>query len=144
MNISITKTIKLPVHILCCAFLFSACATSQPILYPNEQAQEVGDEQVRRDIDECIKLAKDSGAASSGATETAKETAGSATEGAATGAATGAVTGNAGTAAAVGAISRGMSRFFSGMRSNKGPSPAYKEIVERCLVDKGYEPVGWK
>ena len=87
---------------------------------------------------------KNSGASSSGAGEVAKETAGSASEGAATGAATGAVTGNAGTAAAVGAISRGMGRFFSGMKRNKGPSPAYKEIVERCLIDKGYEPVGWK
>jgi hypothetical protein len=144
MIISLMKAINLPTLLLSSVVLLSACATPQPILYPNEQAKEVGNEQVRKDINECTKLAKDSGASSSGATETAKETAGSATEGAATGAATGAVTGNAGTAAAVGAISRGMGRFFSGMRSNKGPSPAYKEIVERCLIDKGYEPVGWK
>lgn len=121
-----------------------ACATPQPVLYPNEHAKDVGDTQVRKDINECTKLAQDSGAASSSAAKTAKETAGSASEGAATGAATGAVTGNADTAAAVGAISRGMSRFFSGMRRNKGPSPAYKEIVERCLIEKGYEPVGWR
>lgn len=144
MTISFLKATKLPSLLFCSVFLINACATSQPILYPNEQAKEVGNEQVRKDINECTQLAKDSGASSSGAAETAKETAGSATEGAATGAATGAVTGNAGTAAAVGAISRGMGKFFSGMRRNKGPSPAYKEIVERCLVDKGYEPVGWK
>jgi hypothetical protein len=123
MIISLMKAINLPTLLLSSVVLLSACATPQPILYPNEQAKEVGNEQVRKDINECTKLAKDSGASSSGATETAKETAGSATEGAATGAATGAVTGNAGTAAAVGAISRGMGRFFSGMRSNKGPSP---------------------
>jgi hypothetical protein len=121
MIISLMKAINLPTLLLSSVVLLSACATPQPILYPNEQAKEVGNEQVRKDINECTKLAKDSGASSSGATETAKETAGSATEGAATGAATGAVTGNAGTAAAVGAISRGMGRFFSGMRSNKGP-----------------------
>ena len=135
---------KLSALVVVTITLLAACATPQPVLYPNEHAKEVGDEHVRKDINECTQLAEDSGAASSGAAETAKETAGSASEGAATGAATGAVTGNAGTAAAVGAISRGMSRFFSGMRRNKGPSPAYKEIVERCLVDKGYEPVGWK
>ena len=129
---------------ICLVALLSSCATPQPVLYPNEQAKQAGDEQVRKDIDECLNLAKDSGASSSGAAETAKETAGSATEGAATGAATGAVTGNAGTAAAVGAISRGMNRLFAGMKRNKGPSPAFKEIVERCLIDKGYEPVGWK
>lgn len=144
MTISLLKVTKLSSLVFCSAILLNACATPQPILYPNEQAKEVGNEQVRKDINECSQLAKDSGASSSGAAETAKETAGSATEGAATGAATGAVTGNAGTAAAVGAISRGMGRFFSGMRRNKGPSPAYKEIVERCLIDKGYEPVGWK
>ena len=138
------KAVKLATLFVCSALICIACATPQPILYPNEQAKEVGDEQVRKDINECTKLAKDSGASSSGTAETAKETAGSATEGAATGAATGAITGNAGTAAAVGAISRGMGRFFSGMRQNKGPSPAYKEIVERCLIEKGYEPVGWK
>ena len=126
-------------------FIFlNACATSQPVLYPNEHAKEVGDEQVRQDIDECMQLAKDSGAKSNGADEVAKETAGSATEGAATGAASGAVTGNAGTAAAVGAINRGLSRFFSSMRRSKGPSPEFKQIVDRCLIDKGYEPVGWK
>jgi hypothetical protein len=144
MNIYLTYSLKVPVLCITLITLLGACASSQPILYPNEQAKEVGNEQVRKDINECTKLAKDSGASSSGAAETAKETAGSATEGAATGAATGAVTGNAGTAAAVGAISRGMSRLFSGMRQNKGPSAAYKEIVERCLRDKGYEPVGWK
>ena len=144
MNISLISITKLPALIISIVVLLNACATSQPILYPNEHAKEVGDKQVRIDINECTKLAKDSGASSSGADEVAKETAGSASEGAATGAATGAVTGNAGTAAAVGAISRGMGQFFSGMRRNKGPSPAYKEIVERCLINKGYEPVGWK
>jgi hypothetical protein len=124
--------------------LLSACATSQPILYPNDHAKEVGDTQVRKDINECTQLAKDSGAKSNGGTEVAKETAGSASEGAATGAATGAVTGNPGTAAAVGAISRGMGRFFAGMHRSKDPSAAYKNIVERCLIDKGYEPIGWK
>lgn len=144
MNISLISVTTLPLLTISIMVLLSACATSQPILYPNEHAKELGDVQVRKDINECTKLAKDSGASSSGAGDVAKETAGSASEGAATGAATGVVTGNAGTAAAVGAISRGMGRFFSGMQRNKGPSPAYKEIVERCLIDKGYEPVGWK
>ncbi len=101
--------LKPPTLIIISLILFSACATPQPVLYPNEQAIEVGDEQVRKDIDDCHQLAKDSGAQSNSSAEVAKETAGSATEGAATGAATGAVTGNPGTAAAVGAIRRGLS-----------------------------------
>ena len=126
------------------AALLTACATSRPVLYPNEQAKEVGEKQMRQDINECMQLAKSSGAKSNGAEEVAKETAGSATEGAATGAATGAVTGNSGTGAAVGAIGRGMNRLFSGMRRLNEPNPAFKQIVERCLIDKGYEPIGWE
>ena len=137
------KLFKLQISLFVIALVCS-CATSQPVLYPNEHTKEVGDEQVRKDIDECLQLAKDSGAKSNNAEEVAIETAGSATEGAATGAATGTVTGNAGAAAAVGAINRGLSRFFSGMKRSKEPSPTFKQIVERCLIDKGYEPVGWK
>ncbi len=143
MNIYLSRALN-AMMLSTIAIMLTACASSQPILYPNEHAKAVGDKQVRKDINECIKLAKDSGAKANGSSQVVKETAGSASEGAATGAATGAVTGNAGTAAAVGAISRGMSRFFSGMRKSNQPSAAYKEIVERCLVEKDYEPVGWK
>ncbi len=132
------------VFILIAAVFFSACATSRPVLYPNEHAKEVGNDQVYQDINECMRLAKSSGAKSNSADEIAKETAGSATEGAATGAATGAVIGDSGTGAAMGAIRRGMNRFFAGMHRSKEPSPAFKQIVERCLIDKGYEPIGWK
>jgi len=127
------------------SILLAACASSQPIMYPNEQAKEAGNEQVRKDIDECIQLAEDSGAKSNDAGEVAKETAGSATEGAATGAATGAITGgDPATAAAVAVVRSGINGLFSGMRKSNQPSAEYKQIVERCLIEKGYEPVGWK
>ena len=135
---------KLFLTLIDTTILFSACATSRPVFYPNEQTKEAGDGQVRQDINECMQLAKSSGAKSNGADEVAKETVGSATEGAATGAATGAVTGNAGTSAAVGAISRGMNRLLSRLHRSKEPSPEFKYIVERCLIDKGYEPIGWQ
>ena len=136
--------IKLLLIVILTSTVLGACATSRPVVYPDEHVKEVGDKQTRKDINECIQLAKRSGAKSNGAGDIAKGTAGSASEGAATGAATGAVTGNAGTSAAVGAISRGMSRLFSGLRRNKQPSPAFRQIVERCLIDKGYEPIGWE
>lgn len=138
------RATKLIVLAISAAAVLSGCASTRPVIYPNEHVEEVGDTQVRKDINECLQLAKRSGAKSNGADEVAKSTAGSATEGAATGAASGAVTGNAGTAAAVGAISRGMSRLFSGLRSSKQPSPAFRQITERCLIDKGYEPIGWE
>ena len=138
------RAIKLTVLTISASAILSACTSSRPVIYPNQHAEEVGDAQVRKDINECLQLAKRSGAKSNAADEIAKNTAGSATEGAATGAATGAVTGNPGTSAAIGAISRGMSRFFSGLRGSNQPSPAFRQIVERCLIDKGYEPIGWE
>lgn len=145
MNNSFKSAIKyIPVAAVA-SILVTACASSQPILYPNEQAKEVGNEQVLKDINECKQLAKDSGAKSNGAGEVAKGTAGSATEGAVTGAATGAVSGgDPATSAAIYAVNRGISSLFSGMRNSNKPDAAYRQIVERCLVDKGYEPVGWK
>lgn len=144
MNKSLTNSIKIfPAAAIAAGLV--ACASSQPIMYPNDQAKEAGNEQVRKDVDECIQLAEDSGAKSNGAGEVAKGTAGGATEGAVTGAATGAVSGgDPATSAAVYAVSRGLSHLFSGMRNSNQPDAAYKKIVERCLIEKGYEPVGWK
>ena len=48
------KLINLFVSII----LLRAGTTFQPVLDPNEHAQEVRDEQIRKDIDECITLAK--------------------------------------------------------------------------------------
>jgi len=145
MKYSLKSAIKFLPATAITTMLIAACASSQPIMYPNETAKEAGNEQVKKDIDECIQLAEDSGAESNGAGEVAKETAGSAAEGAATGAATGAIGGgDPATSAAIAVVSRGISGLFSGMRKSNQPSAAYKQIVERCLVDKGYEPVGWK
>lgn len=131
--------------IIILTLIISACATSKsPVLYPNEQVKEVSDQQVDQDIQECVALADSSGAKSNSAEQETKETATNATEGAITGAATGAITGNAGVGAATGAITRGLNRFFNGLGRTNEPSATYKRIVERCLVDKGYEPIGWE
>jgi len=145
MKFSFASAIKVLPTTLFVAFIVISCASSQPIMYPNETAKEAGNEQVKKDIDECIQLAEDSGAKSNDAGEVAKETAGSAAEGAATGAATGAIGGgDPATSAAIAVVSRGINGLFSGMRKSNQPSAAYKQIVERCLIEKGYEPVGWK
>lgn len=126
-------------------FIISACSTSkEPVLYPNKQVKQVSDEQIDQDIRECVELAESAGAKSNSVEQETKQTATDATEGAITGAATGAVLGNAGVGAATGAINRGLNRFFHGLGRSNEPSAAYKKIVERCLVDKGYEPIGWE
>jgi len=138
MKYSLKSAIKFLPATAITTMLIAACASS------HETAKEAGNEQVKKDIDECIQLAEDSGAESNGAGEVAKETAGSAAEGAATGAATGAIGGgDPATSAAIAVVSRGISGLFSGMRKSNQPSAAYKQIVERCLVDKGSIKIIW-
>jgi len=64
--------------------------------------------------------------------------------GAASGAAVGAVLGDAGTGAAAGAaggISRGL---IGALFDSNEADPVYRNFVDRCLREQGYEPIGWK
>ncbi|HVP28743.1 MAG TPA: glycine zipper family protein [Myxococcota bacterium] len=127
------------------ALALAACAAKRPVLYPNEHLQEAGQVQADADIDRCTELAEQEGASSSSAaTETAERTAGGAAVGAATGAVVGAIGGNAGTGAAMGAAGGGTAGLLSGIFSSHEPDPVHKAFVERCLRDRGYEPIGWK
>jgi OmpA family protein len=83
--------------------------------------------------------------------EVTRDVAGSTAIGAGTGAAIGAVggavTGNAGEGAAVGAATGGtaglLSGIFGAFRSSQ-PDPVYANFVDRCLRERGYDPIGWK
>ena len=138
---------KLILALITVTILLGACTTFQPILYPNEHTKKVGDEQVRRDINECMRIAKKSDTKFDDVEEVAKETASGASRGAATGAATGVLAGNVITRAAMGAV-RGV--FFAFIpvttitQRSKEPSHSFKQIVENCLIQKGYEPFGWQ
>ena len=128
----------------------AACASQRPVLYPNQHLQRVGVGAADRDVDECMHRAE--AYVSSGAGGEALEQAaiGGGTEaaiGAAAGAAGGAVWGRAGTGAAAGAAgggAAGVTRgLIHGLTRKQSPSPVYKTFVNRCLRDKGYDPIGW-
>ena len=64
--------------------------------------------------------------------------------GAAVGAVAGAVSGRgAGTGAAVGAAT-GATAAVHGAAKQTEPSPVYKQYVNRCLKERGYEVLGWQ
>ena len=128
------------------------CASQRPLVYPNEQFKRVGNVAADRDIDECMQRAEQYVASGGRAGEVAERVAveggTSAAIGAAAGAAGGAVLGPAGRGAAAGAaggaaagITRGV---IYGLTRKQNPSPAYKGFVERCLREKGYDPIGWE
>jgi len=60
------------------------------------------------------------------------------------GAAGGAVRGSPGTGAAVGAATGTTAGFLRGLFKAGEPSPVYKNFVNHCLRERGYEPVGWQ
>jgi len=125
---------------------FVAACAPKPILYPNVHYKEVGKDVAERDIEECSAMAKDAGATSSqGKTgQLVGSTAAGGAIGSAGGAVGGAVIGHPGRGAMVGAASGATAGFLRGLFRRSPPSNAYKQFVNRCLNDRGYDPVGWE
>ncbi|CUQ65156.1 glycine zipper family protein [Candidatus Nitrospira inopinata] len=130
--------------------LLVACSTAKPVLYPNAHLQSVGREAAEQDIEACRKEAEAAGAEEGNGKggEVAKRTAMGAGVGAASGAVGGAISGSAGRGSMIGAASGAVWGFLSGLFSvgsrSSEPAPAYKNFVNRCLQEKGYEVTGWQ
>jgi len=127
------------------------CSARRPVLYPNAQYEKVGDATAQRDIDDCLNRASQYVKSGGQSAQVAERAGGRAAVGAGVGAASGAVggaiAGNPGEGAAVGAASGAtaglLSSLFDSM-SSKEVDPVYSNFVDRCLRDRGYEPIGWK
>lgn len=142
---------KASIFLLVLSFAALACSPPRrPVLYPNEQYRRVGDAAAARDVEDCMRLAEGytsgSGGGSTVAKDAARDSAVGAATGAAVGAAGGAIYGNAGRGAAAGAAGGAtaglLSRLFRG--GSAQPDPIYANFVNRCLQERGYEPIGWK
>jgi outer membrane lipoprotein SlyB len=126
--------------------ILAGCASTTPILYPNEHLQAVGEETAQRDIDACMERAEAAGADAGGSSagQAAADTAAGGAVGAASGAVGGAIVGSAGTGSAIGAASGAMAGLLHWLFSKPERSPAFENYVNQCLKDLGYQPVGWK
>jgi hypothetical protein len=134
---------KKAVMIIICLVMAGCSTKVRPVLYPNAQLSKVGQEQAQLDIAACCAMA-DAYVKNEKAKEIVKDAAKAGTIGAATGAAAGAVWGHAGKGAAAGAAGGAAAAAVSGMFKVKDPSPVYKNFVDRCLREKGYETIGWE
>lgn len=130
---------------LLAAVALAGCAQPRPVLYPNTHLEAVGQAQADRDIAACRQLAEAAGATRAGGAGAAAagSTATGAAVGGASGAAGGAVVGAAGRGAAAGAAGGATAGLLRGLFRSPQPSAAHREFVNRCLADRGYEPVGW-
>jgi uncharacterized protein YcfJ len=122
----------------------AGCATTHPVLYPNERLQMVGQAAADADIAACRALADAAGTGPhSGAEDAARNTVGGGALGAATGVVGGAVAGSPGTGAAIGAAAGATGGLLSSLFGGSQASPAYKSFMTRCLQERGYEVIGW-
>jgi hypothetical protein len=138
-----------PPVLLCLAlgllFGLGGCAGPSPVLYPNSHYQAVGQATAERDIADCRRVADQAGAnrgTGRGEAAAGGTVAGGAIGGAA-GAAGGAIAGAPGTGAAIGAASGAAAGLVRSLFRSDGPSQAYRNVVDRCLRERGYEPAGW-
>lgn len=123
------------------------CIAPKPILYPNEHYRTVGETAAEEDIQECEQMAEEAGVGPEGGktAQVAKSTVAGGAIGAAAGAVGGAVVGHPGRGAKIGAASGATAGFLRGLfRSKPNRSQAYKNFVNQCLTEKGYQPVGWQ
>ena len=129
-----------------CIVLLSACASGpkQPILYPNNHLNTVGQAIAQRDIAECRQLAMASGVAEKKHGGAGKQAATGAAIGGASAGAWGLVRGDAGERAAAGAAAGAAGGLVRGGIQSTETSPVFKSFVQQCLRDRGYQVIGWQ
>jgi len=118
----------------------------RPVLYPNAHLNMVGQQQADMDIYTCMRAAEASGANANRNEDVAKNTAKAGAVGASTGAVVGAISSStsAGRGAAIGGAGAATATLVSGAFSASEPTQIYKNFVDQCLRDKGYQPIGWR
>ena len=130
-----------------CAAIGSGSPSARPVLYPNATLNRVGDGQGRVEADACMARASQSGLNPDQITHEVSKRAG---EGAATAGVASAVsaiaTGRGSDvlrAGAVGAAVGGSAGAVRGAFHNDKVNPVYRQFVQRCLSDKGFDVIGW-
>ena len=125
--------------------LIAGCAsTSEPVLYPNNHLQQAGGAQARADIAECRRLASGYGVAETRDGQVVSGAAGGAAVGGASAGAWGLVRGDAGERALAGAAAGAAAGTVRGAMRSSGTSSVYRNFVQKCLRDRGYEVIGWQ
>ncbi len=124
----------------------SGCSGARPVLYPNAELEKAGPEQAELDISSCEELAEQYVETSNAGEQVAGQTVTGGAVGAASGAVGGAIAGSVGLGSAIGAAVGATQGLLRGIFSSGGSdsNPTYRKFVNRCLKEKGYEPIGWE
>jgi outer membrane lipoprotein SlyB len=131
-----------------CASSGASSASARPVLYPNATLNRVGDAQGRMEVSACMARAQASGLSPSQNTNEVGRRAGEGAAVAGVASAVGALITGRGSegmlrAGAAGAAVGGSAGAVSGAFHNDRPNSVYRNFVQRCLSEKGFEVIGW-
>jgi hypothetical protein len=131
---------------LAVALFAAGCASSaqRPVLYPNDHYDRVGAGVAQQDIDDCMRQAQAFGADAGRGQAVAGSTLTGALIGGATAGAWGAVRGDAAERALAGAAAGGAGGLTRGALNAGRPSSTFRNFVQRCLGERGYDVIGWR
>ena len=130
------------------ALALGGCASAgnqRPVLYPNDHLNRVGQARAQEDVDHCQGKAQEAGLSPTGGSQVLRSGAEGAAVGAAAAAAGSLIRGsnhwgqNAAAGAAAGGAAGAVHGAFRGDKAN----PVYRNFVQRCLRDLGYDVIGW-
>lgn len=131
------------IAVLLVGSLVAGCASPRPKLYPDERFKTAGDEQAKKDTDECLAKAKQY-IKEHPAEQAAKKTGIGAVTGALVGATVGLILGDFKGAIESGAAAGGVGGAASGAVDANKPGSLVRAYTDRCLADKGYTVLGWE
>lgn len=120
--------------------MIAGCAHQKPVLYSSSDQNTAGNQA----IDACTARARSAGVGYARGSNVGRNAVENGAVGGAGGAVAGAIYGSAARGAAAGAaggVAAGLVRSL--FHHDSGPSPAYKAYVNRCLRDRGFDPIAW-
>ncbi|MCP3666055.1 MAG: hypothetical protein GY696_26750 [Gammaproteobacteria bacterium] len=126
--------------------LINACtnAPKKPTLYPNAHLEQVGTAVAQQDIDACFASAREYGVNEKKDGQVGQKAASGAAIGAVSAGVWGLIRGDAGERALAGAASGAATGATVGAIDSRNLDPVFKNYVNKCLRDKGYEVIGWQ
>lgn len=130
-----------------CAATGPGSPSAKPVLYPNATLNRVGEAQGRAEADGCMSRAAQAGLTPDQKTNEVGRRAGEGAATAGVASAVGALITGRGSdvlrAGATGAAIGGSAGAVSGAFHNDKVNPVYRQYVQRCLQEKGFDVIGW-
>jgi outer membrane lipoprotein SlyB len=130
-----------------CAATGPNSPSARPVLYPNATLNRVGAAQGQVEVDGCISRAMAAGLTPDEKTNEVGRRAGEGAATAGVASAVGALLTGRGSDAlrsgAIGAAVGGSAGAVSGAFHNDRPNGTYRQYVQRCLSERGFEVIGW-